>query len=207
MDHQSTTKPFLTQLNEARASEDRTRFGSLLQGYRPWLLLLARLELDGPLRAKLDPSDIVQETLLHAFRDRNTFRGSTEKAFAAWLRSILAHALAREVRRFRKVKKRDLAMEASIREHMESTSIALANLTAQGTSPSGRMAKEEEGVLLARALASLPQDYREVIILRSLEDLPYQEVARRMERSEGSARMLWLRALSQLKRALETWNP
>ena len=64
-----------------------------LERYRSWLGLLARLQVEPRFRAKFDPSDIVQQTMLEAVRDWPKFRGSTEAELAAWLRQILAHVL------------------------------------------------------------------------------------------------------------------
>jgi RNA polymerase sigma-70 factor (ECF subfamily) len=58
-------------------------------------------------------------------------------------------------------------------------------------------------VILADALARLPADYREVIILRNLEQLPFEEIGQRLGRSSGAARMLWARALEKLSRLCE----
>jgi RNA polymerase sigma-70 factor (ECF subfamily) len=63
--------------------------------------------------------------------------------------------------------------------------------------------RREQGVLLAEALARLPEDYREIVMLRHLEDLPFAEVAVRMNRSVDSVQKLWVRALARL-RALMT---
>jgi hypothetical protein len=68
--------------------------GQALERYRDYLLLLARLQLDRGLQAKLDPSDLAQETLLKAHRNWEQFRGRTEAERAAWLRAILARHLA-----------------------------------------------------------------------------------------------------------------
>ena len=57
-------------------------------------------------------------------------------------------------------------------------------------------------MLLAEALSRLPEDYREVIVLRNLEELSHEDVAARMGRAVGAVRMLWLRALSRLRREL-----
>jgi RNA polymerase sigma-70 factor (ECF subfamily) len=64
------------------------------------------------------------------------------------------------------------------------------------------VAQREQGVLLAEALARLPADYREVVVLRHLEELEFPEVARRMGRSVGSVKKLWVRALGSLRRLL-----
>jgi len=56
---------------------------------------------------------------------------------------------------------------------------------------------------LADALARLPADYAEVILLRNVEGLPHQEIARRMGRGIGAVRMLWVRALARLRQELD----
>jgi RNA polymerase sigma-70 factor (ECF subfamily) len=58
-------------------------------------------------------------------------------------------------------------------------------------------------VLLAEVLAHLPQDYRNVIILRNLEGLAHEQIADRMGRSVGAVRMLWVRALERLRKELD----
>jgi len=65
--------------------------------------------------------------------------------------------------------------------------------------PKGR----EAGVILAEAMAALSEDHREVITLRNLEQLDWGEVGRHMERSPDAVRMLWLRALKQLRPLVE----
>jgi RNA polymerase sigma-70 factor (ECF subfamily) len=64
--------------------------------------------------------------------------------------------------------------------------------------------RREDEILLADALAELPADYRDVIVIRHIEGLPFEEVAQRMGRSAGAVRMLWLRALKRLREVLES---
>lgn len=75
-------------------------------------------------------------------------------------------------------------------------------LVASTSSPSHRAARREQAVLLAEALGKLSEDYREVIILRHLEQLPFAEVAARMHRSEDSVQKLWVRALARLRQSM-----
>ncbi|MBI4586672.1 MAG: sigma-70 family RNA polymerase sigma factor [Planctomycetes bacterium] len=204
----SSNSAFAKRLARARAASDLGEFGALIADFQHWLLLLARLEIDQGLRAKVDPADLVQEVLLQACRDRAQFRGATEAELAGWLRKILAHVLAHEVRKYKGTQKRDVELELAIDQNLERSSAHLrVQILDTGTSPSGRAIKEEEGILLARALARLPDDRREVIVLRSLKELPFEEVARRLGKSTGAVRMLWLRALSRLKDGVKAWNP
>jgi RNA polymerase sigma-70 factor (ECF subfamily) len=190
-------------LARALSTPDSESFGALLEEFGDWLALLARVELDRRLRAKLDPEDLVQQVFLGAIRDRTAFRGRSRAEFAAWLRGILAHVVANEVRRYRGAQGRDMRLEKSIDDSLATSSGRLQiALVADGTSPSNRMARDDEGIALARALRRLPAEYREVIILRGLEDLPHEEVATRLGKSSGAARMLWLRAVAALKREL-----
>src|ERR1700736_6148060 len=91
--------------------------GPDLERFRTYLGLLARLQLDPRLRGLLDPSDVVQQTLLKAHRNRDQCRGTTDEQRAAWLRAILAHELADAVRKFgRRGEDRRQFLEASLNQ-------------------------------------------------------------------------------------------
>lgn len=175
-----------------------------LERYRSWLCLLARMQVEGRYQAKFDPSDVVQQTMLEAVRAWDDFRGQTDAERAAWLRQILAHVLLREIRRFAGTKRRDLKREISLEQSLAESSLRLgAVLAASGSSPSARLDRQEQELRLADALARLPDDYRQVILLRNVEGLSHEEVARRMDRGQGAVRMLWVRALARLRDELE----
>jgi RNA polymerase sigma-70 factor (ECF subfamily) len=167
------------------------------------LVLLARLQLSRRLGAKLDASDAAQQALLEACRTFPQFRGTTEAELTAWLRAILAHVLAHEVRRYAGTQGRDLTREASLDAELAESSRRLQQVLADpGLSPSEHAAQQEQELRLADVLARLPEDYREVIVLRNLEGLSHEEAARRMGRGVGAVRMLWVRALARLRREL-----
>ncbi len=175
----------------------------LLARYQEWLRLLARLQLDASLPGKCEPSDVVQQTMLEAFRALPQFRGGTETELLAWLRKILAHVITHEVRRYRGTQKRGAAREISIETQLEQSSLLLGGMLADsGPSPSQQAEAREQEVLLADVLARLPADHREVLILRHLEGLSHEDIAARMARSPGAVRMLWVRALSNLREEL-----
>ena len=123
------------------------------------------------------------------------------------VREVFAAVLwgpAPDLRRYRGRQKRDVAREVSLEQSLAESSGRLGSLlAASGTSPSQQAARHEQEVLLAAALARLPDDYREVVILRNLEGLSHEEVARRMDRSAGAVRMLWVRALTRLREELD----
>jgi RNA polymerase sigma-70 factor (ECF subfamily) len=168
--------------------------------YRPWLTMLARLEIDSWLHGKFDASDIAQQTMMEAWKDAAQFRGQTERQRLAWLRQILAHVLAHEVRRYRGTEKRNIGREISIHQSLGQSSQRLSQLLVTDVgSPSHQASCREREVILSEVLDRLPDDYREVIILRNLEGLSHDEVARRMDRSAGAVRMLWVRALERLR--------
>jgi RNA polymerase sigma-70 factor (ECF subfamily) len=173
----------------------------VLQHYRPWLHLLARLEIDGRFRGKFDASDIVQQTLLEACRDLPHFRGGTEAELLAWLRQVLAHVLGHEFRRYAGTQQRNVAREVSLEQSLAQSSQRLGDMLAtSGSSPSQQAVRHEQEIMLAEVLARLPDDHREVLILRNLEGLSHEEVGQRMGRGVGAVRMLWVRALTRVRK-------
>src|SRR5436853_6951563 len=109
--------------------------GKPLEGFRSYLRLLARLQLDPVLCSKLDPSDIGQQTLLQAHQKLDQFRGQTDAEKAAWLRAILANQLAEVVRHYSR-QQRDIALEQSFEAAMETSSQKLEQCLADsGRSP------------------------------------------------------------------------
>jgi RNA polymerase sigma-70 factor (ECF subfamily) len=189
-------------LHRAQAG-DGVALGLLLQGYHPYLTLLARLQIGRRLQGKADASDVVQETFLEATRSFAHFRGTTEAELVAWLRQILAMNLADLVRRYVGTRRRDVRMERDLAAELDQSSRLLdRGLIGGQSTPSQEAAKREQAVRLAEALDQLPDDYREVIILRHLEGLGFAEVASRLGRTVDSVKNLWARALGRLRRSL-----
>lgn len=191
------------RLLSAARDGDPNALGELLEGHRQYLTLLARLHLGRVMRVKVGASDVVQETFLEANRDFVGFQGTTSAAFAGWLRRVMARNLANQVRRYRGTHARDVALERSLTADIDRSSERLgATLPAPQSSPSHAAARAEAAIRLADALAQLPEDYRQALVLRNLEDLSFPEVAERMERSVDSVKKLWARGLAQLRRLL-----
>jgi RNA polymerase sigma-70 factor (ECF subfamily) len=138
-------------LRAARAGDGLAR-GRLLELYRNYLRLIARSLVDGALRVRLDPSDLVQETFLKAHREFDQFAGATEPELVAWLRQILVRNIADEAKYHRR-QGRNLGREESLEASLDRSSAAVQRaLAAPLTSPSARLEKREQAVMLADAL-------------------------------------------------------
>jgi len=185
----------------------KERLGELLELYRNYLKLLARAQVDLHLRSRADASDLVQETFLDACRDFHQFRGSTEAELMAWLKKILIYNVAKFVQRQVVAKKRDARRDVSLDRHLaainQSSAHFEAALASPASTPSVQASRRERAAVVADYLAQLPPAYREVILLRNLEGLAFADVARRMQRSSGAVRILWVRALDHLRKLLE----
>jgi RNA polymerase sigma-70 factor (ECF subfamily) len=173
-----------------------------LEAYRDYLRLLAGVQLDRRLRGKLDPSDVVQETLARAHEKADQFRGTTEAERAGWLRKILANELAAAVRRFQ-AGKRDAGLERSLSAAVEDSSARLEGLlAAEQSSPSERAVRHEELQRLAAALAGLPDEQRRAVELHHLGGLSVEEVAAALGKSESAVGGLLRRGLKRLRESM-----
>jgi RNA polymerase sigma-70 factor, ECF subfamily len=182
---------------------DHDADGRDLEQFRDYLRLLARLRLDPRLRGKLDPSDVVQQTLLEAHQAMDQLRRMSAEQQAAWLRKALACNLADEVRKLGTAR-RDVTRERSLEQAVEESSARLeAWLATAQSSPSEQAVRNEQLLRLARAVAQLPEDQRQAIELHHLRGWPVAEVARELDRSEGAAGALLARGLKKLRQLLK----
>jgi RNA polymerase sigma-70 factor, ECF subfamily len=182
---------------------ENEEWGQRLEQYREYLRLLARLQLAPHLRAKMDPSDVIQETMLDAYRSIEQFQGKQNAQFAAWLRTILARNLAMVVRKFARPG-RDLQMEKSLQAAMENSSACLENWLGDKAPSPPQLAERNERVLhLAEALAKLPDDQRLAVEMKHLDGLPVAEIAKQMNRSETSVTGLLRRGVQKMRELLD----
>ena len=172
-----------------------------VESYRSYLLLLARLQLADGFQGKLDPSDLVQQTLLKAHQNREQFRGSSEAERIAWLRMILANTLTDGVRKFApKTGRREQSLEAALEQSSRNLEAILA---AEQTSPSQRVVRHETLLKLADAIAQLPEDQRQAVELRHLQGLATAEIAQMLNRSVAAVGGLLQRGLRALRASLD----
>jgi RNA polymerase sigma-70 factor (ECF subfamily) len=184
-------------MNE-HASKTSTKTLEELHGYRGYLKAIAVVKLGCRLQAKVDASDVVQQTMLDAYRDLPQFRGQDEAQFKAWLREILANNLKGEFR-YWKAQIRDPAREVSLARQIEQSSVGMERfLAAEQTSPSQQALRNEKYDRLADALTRLRQEQRVAVILKHFEGWSLAEIAQEMNKSTMAVAGLLKRGLNHL---------
>lgn len=195
-------RPKVSELIERARHGDVEGRERLFELCRSYLGLVARSQVETWLRVKVDASDLVQQTMLEAHRDFDGFQGTSEKEWLAWLRKILSHNAADFVRRYRGTAKRQARREVRFRDSADSVAGGAPEPAAPGVTPSQEFLQLDNQLRVTAAVAELPPDYQEVIVLRNLQRLPFNEVAERMQRSRPAVQMLWMRAIKKLQEAL-----
>jgi RNA polymerase sigma-70 factor, ECF subfamily len=175
---------------------------SVLERYRSYLRMLAESRLDRRLRAKIDPSDIVQETMLQAFKAWGDLRGASEGERLAWLRQILMRTLLHAVRDFGRAK-RNVAREQPLVRVADQSSLQLAALVAADqTSPSQVAQRAEELLRVADALAELPEEQRTAVLAYYWRGATVKEIGVELERSGAAVAGLIYRGVKKLNQQL-----
>jgi RNA polymerase sigma-70 factor, ECF subfamily len=173
-----------------------------LERWRPYLRTLARIQIEDKFQAKIDASDIVQQTMLEAHRGLEQFRGQNDKEVAGWLRQIMARNLADEVRKYR-CGKRDAGMEQSLQAALATSSMGLERFLDAGiSSPDNRAIRNEQLLKLASAIDELPDDQRLAVTLHHLQAMPSAEIAVQMGKTEVAVAGLLRRGLKRLREVL-----
>jgi RNA polymerase sigma-70 factor (ECF subfamily) len=173
-----------------------------LERFRRYLEVLAQVQVDPRLRGKLDPSGVVQQTLLEAHRALAQTEGWADEQRLACLRRILANNLTDEIRKLT-TQGRDAHRECSLEAALEQSSARLeAWLVADQSSPSLHAQRHEQALRLADALAQLPDAQREALILQHWHGWPLAEIGRHLGRSPAAVAGLLHRGLERLRALL-----
>lgn len=169
-----------------------------LTRYEPALLLWAQSQLPGWVRGKLDPADLVQQTLLEAVA-ADKLAGRPDHEVLAYLRRALTHNLIDAARKYAPTKADAAALDTSVR---------LADwLAADQTSPSERADRNERYARMAVALSELPDSQRIAVELRYLQGMKVTDIARQLGQNENAVSQLLHRAVTKLRVALTDPTP
>jgi RNA polymerase sigma-70 factor (ECF subfamily) len=189
-------------VNETALVKD-DRLSDALERYRPYLGLLARLQIDPRWRGRIDLSGVVQQTLFEAHQVLREGDGHTPEQRLAWLRKCLANNLTDELRKL-KTEMRDVRRERSLEAALQNSSTRLqAWVAASDRSPSAQVAHEEDAIRLAAALATLPEAQREALVLQHWHGWKIAEIAAHLGRTRTAVAGLLKRGLAALREELQ----
>ena len=188
-----------TALLDEIQNGDRQALDRLLARHRPELQGFVEIHLDPKLRARLDPSDVVQEAQLEAVRRMDDFLQRRPMPFHLWLRKTaferLLHLRRAHLRAKRSVQKEDAWPDRS-------SVLLVRPLLTNGLSPEDLLLRRELMERVGRAVAGLEEIDREVLLMRHAEDLPYEEIAVLLDIEPAAARKRYGRALLRLRKVL-----
>jgi len=190
-------------LNQAREGDELAR-DQLFEKCRAYVGFMARSQMENWMNAKIDASDLIQQTMMDAHQGFDQFRGKSEAEWIGWLKKILQHNAVDFCRKYKGTEKRNANREVSFAQSQsQSLFRGAAEPDANEETPSEVIMRKENEILLADALSKLPDDYQEVVYLRNMQQQPFKEIAEKMDRSQGAVQMLWLRAIKQLQEQMQ----
>jgi RNA polymerase sigma-70 factor (ECF subfamily) len=195
-------------LELAKDGDDAAR-NRLFAACRSYVGLRARVQMEKRLQGKVDASDLVQQSMLDAHRGFEDFSGTTPEEWFAWLNRVVARNAVDLVRHYVVAERRAIGREYSLQGNGagESGSAFQHEPAAAAQTPSQVVMQWERQLELAMAIEKLPADYREVVVMRNILQLPFEEVARRLGRTTGAAQMLWMRAVEKLRSEFSAASP
>lgn len=184
---------------KAKAGDDIAR-NEVCKQIQEYLERMADKKLDAQLRRRVNPADIVQQTMTRMISAFEGFRGSSSAEFYGWLNRILENEI-NSTRRNSQRDKRDVRRESEV---PDKSGIANAiSPTDPNLTPGSEAIKTERLDQFHRVLEKLPPDYAEVIRLRSLEERSFKDVAEIMDKSYDAASKLWYRAIVKFQDEIE----
>lgn len=180
---------------------DNDAVRQLLDQHRQRLRQMVAVRLDPRLAARVDPSDVVQESLMAATQQLKQYLQQRPLPFYPWLRGIAWNRLVRLHARHVQAQRRSIHREQPPSMALSDASVMelAERLVARNSSPSEHFRRQEIRRRVRQALDQLSERDREVLVMRYLERLNVREVAAILELSEGAVRMRQLRALERLR--------
>ncbi len=196
--------PQLTQtielLRRAQAGNAEA-LDALFQKYYERVRRVVRMRLGRQLRSRLDSGDILQETFLAALKSFDRFEVRDESAFVHWLSRIAEHQI-RDAADYHGAQKRDMARQVPLDAGDDSRRLGI-DLVSQGMLPAEAVSRDEDTALLEDCLADMPDEYRELIIMREYVGASWETIAEETGRpSPDAARMKHSTAMVELAKRI-----
>jgi RNA polymerase sigma-70 factor (ECF subfamily) len=187
-------------LLERAQAGDRQAFERLLHRHRSYLLEVVASRLDPKMQARIDPSDVVQEAQLEAYRRLPDYLIRRPMPFRLWLRKTAQERLLMARRQHLRAEARSLRREVPLPER---SSLLLARpFLARGSTPSRQLNRHELARRVRQAVALLPVADQEILLLRTYEGLSNEEVACLLDLTPAAASKRHGRAVRRLYRFL-----
>ena len=147
--------------------------GQLLESFRPALMEMADQKLGRRLRRRMSLSDLVQDTMMTAGKQFESFDGNTSNEFKNWLRELFHSRLVDGLRRHQVAEKR--------RQELEDDKVSVSAIADPSPSPSTIAALHQDANILMQSLRQLPLDYQKIIHLRYLQNRTFEEISTELE--------------------------
>ena len=180
-------------------ADEMAEIDVVLRRYRGYLRMLAELQLDPRLRGKLDPSDIVQQSMIQAYEAWDQLRGASDGERLAWLKMIVARNVLHALRDFRRAK-RDVCRELSLEGAVDDSSARLESWLSAGQSTPSRCVERAEQLLqIAGAVENLPQGQRDAVVLFYWQGCSLAEISENLGRSVSAVVGLLHRGVTRLR--------
>lgn len=188
----NTPDESLIELMKQAQSGDEAALGTILDHHREQLKRLADKELGEKFSARVDASDVVQQTFLSVCRNLENFSGESPQEFMAWIYQIHKHNLQDVVRQHAVAEKQNLNKEQKLNEDEASDH-------KEHSTPSQKAMRLEDNDRLSELMARLPTDQSEALRLRYLEGKTLLEISNHFDRSTQSVASLLKRGLENLR--------
>jgi RNA polymerase sigma-70 factor (ECF subfamily) len=154
------------------------------------------------LRDPADAADVTQEVFVKVFRNISGFHG--ESSLRTWIYRIALHEASNQRRWWGRHKRQELTIDAPM-ENDEGETFCLADaLAANDASPYELAARRQMRDRVANALRTLPEAFREVVVLREIEGFGYEEIAEMLQVNLGTVKSRLTRGRAALREALQS---
>ncbi len=183
---------------------DKSALNQLYRVYGERVRWMVRFRMGSELRSHLESMDLVQDTLIQAFSGLDNFTYKNEGDFVRWLSKIAENSLRDNLDKLH-AGKRDIRREVPLDNYRPTTAGGFVGTLGpiKATTPSIIMSRKEDLNKLEKAIDKLRPEYREVIVLAKIEELPYNQIGDRLGKSTGAVKMLVSRAIVALASAFE----